>query len=67
VLSPSRAARQSQFLRYILRPLLVLGYALGSRDLLTKRILNEDNPLIRQQLAKYDKLFPAPAMAAMSE
>jgi hypothetical protein len=33
-----------------------------SHDLHTKRLPNEDNPLIRQHLAKYDKLFPALAL-----
>ncbi len=33
-----------------------------SHDLHTKRIPNEDNLLIRQHLAKYDKLFPALAL-----
>jgi hypothetical protein len=33
-----------------------------SHDLHTKRIPGEDNPLIQQHLAKYDKLFPALAL-----
>jgi hypothetical protein len=37
-------------------------FARWSHDLHEKRIPNEDNPLVRQHLAKYDKLFPALAL-----
>lgn len=33
-----------------------------SKDLHLKRLVNEDNPLIEQHLAKFDKLFPALAL-----
>lgn len=33
-----------------------------SEDLHCKRLRNEDDPLVRQHLAKYDKLFPALAL-----